>query len=80
MTQTRVPAGKAGAVPESELDAGLLHVAGLAAVFEGCCEGLVFVGEVVPVLTGGLGGYFGVDVFAEEVAVEEEVFVFLGGC
>lgn len=69
IAQTRIPAREAGAVAEGELDAGLLDVADLAAVFEGGGEGLFFGGEVVPVQAGGLGCNFGVYVFAEEVAV-----------
>jgi hypothetical protein len=60
------------------LHAVSLRVADLATVFEACCEGLFFAGEVVPVEAGWGGGDFGVDDFAEEVAVEEDVFVFLG--
>lgn len=75
--QTRLAAGETGAVAERELHAGLLDDADLAAVFEGRCEGLLVVGEVVPVGSCGFAGDFGVEVFAEDVAVEEDAFVFL---
>lgn len=56
-----------------------LQVADLAAVFDVCGVGLFVGGEIVPVCSCGAGCEFGVDVFAEDVAVEEDALVFLSG-
>lgn len=79
IAETRVPGREAGVVAEGELHAGLLHFADVAAVFEGCGEGLFVAGGIVPVQSCGFGGNVGVDVFAENVAVQEDALLLLFG-
>lgn len=77
MSETRVRTREALIFTECVLHACFLRLAEQAAVFDGVCEGLLFSCHVVPVRANGLGVYFWGDVFAEEVAVEEDSFVFL---
>lgn len=77
ISKTGLSARETGVVAEGELHACFLEVADLAAIVEACGEGLFFVGEVVPGESCGLDGDFGVEVFAEEVPVQKDAFVFL---
>lgn len=79
MSETRFETSEAFTLPEGELHTFFLCLADQATVFEIVCEGLLFAGQVVPVRSYGVCGYFWGDEFAEEVAVQEDSFVFLYG-
>lgn len=77
MSETRVETREAFIFAEGKLHASGLRLADQATVVGCVCEGLFFVCHVVPVRTCGLCFYLRGYVFAEEVAVQEDAFIFL---